>query len=125
MDIGTSDLLHDPDGAALRHLIHEEDRAALTGTAHPVYANSRNVASRLETYLGLSARPLYHPPPLAERLVQGDTGDYLFAPGRINPSKRLDLILKVPGQHSVVTPSGDRGHCGEPGISGTASQTLA
>jgi len=93
--LGTSDLLHDPDGAALRDLIHEEDRAALTATAHPVYANSRNVASRLETYLGLSARPLYHPPPLAERLVQGDTGDYLFAPGRINPSKRLDLILKA------------------------------
>jgi len=92
--LGTSDLLDDPDGAALRHLIQEEDRAALTEATHPVYANSRNVASRLETYLGLSARPLYHPPPLAERLVQGDTGDYLFAPGRINPSKRLDLVLK-------------------------------
>ena len=92
--LGTSDLLHDPDGAALRHLIHEEDRAALTEARHPIYANSRNVASRLETYLGLSARPLYHPPPLEDRLVQGNMGGYLFAPGRINPSKRLDLVLK-------------------------------
>jgi len=52
------------------------------------------VAKRLSQYLDLEATPLYHPPPNADRLWQGKYGDYLFAPGRINPSKRLELILR-------------------------------
>ena len=31
---------------------------------------------------------------MPRRCWQGDYGDYLFAPGRINPSKRLELILR-------------------------------
>lgn len=91
---GDADLMHDPDGDALRALIHAEDRAAFTASPHPLYANSGNVAKRLHQYLDMEATPLYHPPPNAERLWQGDYGDYLFAPGRINPSKRLELILR-------------------------------
>lgn len=93
-DLGNSDLLHDPDGEALRQLIIAEDRAAFADTPHPVYANSGNVAARLQHHLGVKAQPLYHPPPNADAMRQGGYGDYLFAPGRINPSKRLDLILK-------------------------------
>lgn len=91
---GDADLMHDPDGDALRALIHAEDRAAFTASPHPLYANSGNVAKRLSQYLDMEATPLYHPPPNAERLWQGEYGDYLFAPGRINPSKRLELILR-------------------------------
>jgi glycosyltransferase involved in cell wall biosynthesis/SAM-dependent methyltransferase len=91
---GDADLMHDPDGDALRALIHAEDRAAFTASPHPLYANSGNVAKRLNQYLDMEATPLYHPPPNAERLWQGEYGDYLFAPGRINPSKRLELILR-------------------------------
>ncbi len=91
---GDADLMHDPDGDALRQLIHAEDRAAFTASPHPLYANSGNVAGRLHQYLDLEATPLYHPPPNAEALWQGEYGDYLFAPGRINPSKRLELILR-------------------------------
>ncbi|MFA8387905.1 MAG: glycosyltransferase [Pelagibaca sp.] len=91
---GDADLMHDPDGDALRQLIHAEDRAAFSASPHPLYANSGNVAKRLNQYLDLEATPLYHPPPNAERLWQGEYGDYLFAPGRINPSKRLELILR-------------------------------
>lgn len=90
---GHSDLLDDPDGMALRALIQEEDRAAFAASPHPIYANSANVAGRLQTHLGISATPLYHPPPQAELMDTGPYGDYLFAPGRINPSKRLELIL--------------------------------
>jgi glycosyltransferase involved in cell wall biosynthesis len=93
-DLGNSDLLTDPDGAALRQLIHDEDRAAFAVSPHPIYANSRNVANRLETHLGIDAQPLYHPPPNADAIRQGGYGDYLFAPGRINRSKRLELVLK-------------------------------
>lgn len=92
---GDADLLHDADGEALRQLIHAEDRAAFASSAYPLYANSRNVAKRLRQYLDLEATPLYHPPPNADRLWQAAYGDYLFAPGRINPSKRIDLILRA------------------------------
>lgn len=91
---GDADMMHDPDGDALRALIHAEDRAAFAASPHPIYANSGNVAQRLKQHLGLEARPLYHPPPNAELIRQGGYGDYLFAPGRINPSKRLELILR-------------------------------
>ncbi len=94
-DAGNSDLLHDPDGLALRHLIRAEDQAAFAASNHPIYANSKNVAGRLQSYLGVPAQPLYHPPPLAERMRQGKGGDYLFAPGRLNRSKRLELMLEA------------------------------
>lgn len=94
-DLGQSDLLTDPDGIALKHLIQEEDRAAFAASPHPIYANSGNVAARLKKHLDVDANPLYHPPPNAERLSPGRYGDYLFAPGRINPSKRLDLMIRA------------------------------
>lgn len=92
-EAGNSDLLDDPDGAALRALIQAEDRAAFGASAHPIYANSKNVAQRLDHYLGVASTPLYHPPPQADLMTQGGYGDYLFVPGRINPSKRLELVL--------------------------------
>lgn len=93
-DLGTSDLLHDEDGAALRELIREEDRRAFAATDHPIYANSSNVTARMQKYLGVQAQALYHPPPNADAFYQGEYGDYIFAPGRINPSKRLELLLR-------------------------------
>jgi glycosyltransferase involved in cell wall biosynthesis len=94
-DAGTSDLLDDPDGMTARDMIKVEDRAAFGRSARPIYANSQNVARRLQKYLGLASKALYHPPPLAERLTQGSYGNYLFAPGRLNPSKRVDLMLRA------------------------------
>lgn len=90
---GTSDLLDDQDGLALRELIRAEDRAAFMASPHPLHANSANVARRLQEHLGIASSPLYHPPPNADEMVQGSYGDYLFVPGRINPSKRLELVL--------------------------------
>ncbi|NUH65551.1 glycosyltransferase [Sulfitobacter sp. S0837] len=105
-DAGTSDLLDAPDGMMARNMVQSADRAAFARSSRPIYANSRNVAGRLEKYLGLPSTPLYHPPPLAEQLRQGGYGDYLFAPGRLNPSKRVDLMLralaKVPGPLRLV-----------------------
>lgn len=94
-ELGTSELLDTPQGEALRALISEEDRAAFAASPHPIYANSDNVADRMKKHLGIKARPLYHPPPNAEALRQGSYGDYLFVPGRINPSKRLELSLQA------------------------------
>lgn len=100
-EAGSSDLLDDPQGEALRALIHQEDRAALAASQHPIYANSGNVAARLEKYLGVSSTPLYHPPPNAEALRQGTFGDYLFVPGRLNASKRLELTLQAAARSKV------------------------
>ncbi|WP_104019673.1 glycosyltransferase [Roseovarius nitratireducens] len=94
-DTGVSELLEDPEGEAVRHLVRAEDRKAFAETAHPVYANSATVAQRLQTHLGQKATPLYHPPPNAGLLSQGPFGDYLFAPGRLNPSKRPELLLQA------------------------------
>lgn len=92
---GVSDLLDQPDGEAIRHLVMAEDRDAFARSRHPIYANSRTVAQRLKTYLGQEAVALYHPPPNAELFTQGAFGDYLFAPGRLNRSKRPELLLQA------------------------------
>lgn len=94
-DAGVSELLDDPEGDVVRHLVYAEDRKAFSDTTHPVYANSKTVAQRLRTHLGQKATPLYHPPPNAELLTPGPFGDYLFAPGRLNPSKRPELLLQA------------------------------
>ena len=94
-DAGISELLDDPHGNAVRQLVWAADRAAFADTRHPIYANSKTVAQRLKTYLGQSATPLYHPPPNANFLIQGPFEDYLFAPGRINSSKRPELLLQA------------------------------
>ncbi|MFG6501338.1 glycosyltransferase [Sulfitobacter sp. 1A15106] len=105
-DAGTSDLLDSSEGMMARDMIRAEDRAAFARSQRPIYANSQNVAGRLKTYLGLPSTPLYHPPPLADRMTQDAFGDYLFAPGRLNPSKRVDLMLralaKTPGPMRLV-----------------------
>lgn len=95
---GTSDLLHQSDGLAAKQLVEAEDREAFVRTAAPIFANSVNVAGRLKRHLGISSTPLYHPPPLADVLERGDYGTRLFAPGRLNPSKRIDLILRALAQ---------------------------
>lgn len=94
-DTGVSDLLETPQGDAVRHLVRAEDKAAFAESTRPVYANSQTVANRLKTYLGQKATPLYHPPPNAENLEPGPFGDYLFAPGRLNRSKRPELLLQA------------------------------
>jgi glycosyltransferase involved in cell wall biosynthesis/SAM-dependent methyltransferase len=94
-DTGVSDLLDVPEGDVVRHLVRAEDHKAFAETTHPVYANSKTVAQRLQTHLGQEATALYHPPSNAELFTPGSFGDYLFAPGRLNPSKRPKLLLKA------------------------------
>ncbi|MEW5420683.1 glycosyltransferase family 4 protein [Amorphus sp. 3PC139-8] len=90
---GISDLLGEPDAFALRELIQAEDRSELGRANARVYANSGNVAARMKRFLGIESKPLYHPPPNADRLRPGSYGDYLLVPGRINTLKRQALVL--------------------------------
>lgn len=92
---GDSELLEHPKGAAVKALIEEEERKAFARSSRPIFANSQNVAQRLKTYLNLEATPLYHPPPLAEQFHTDSYAGDIFAPGRISPTKRVDLMLQA------------------------------
>lgn len=58
-----------------------------------LFSNARNTAARLAKYNGLTAEPLYHPPPLAGSLGAGPFGDYVLSVGRLERNKRVDLII--------------------------------
>ena len=60
-----------------------------------LFSNARNTATRLAKYNGLSAEPLYHPPPLAGALAAGPFGDYVLSVGRLERNKRVDLIISA------------------------------
>jgi glycosyltransferase involved in cell wall biosynthesis len=60
-----------------------------------LFANARNTAARLARYNGLTAEPLYHPPPLATLLRSGPLGDYVLSVGRLEANKRVDLIVRA------------------------------
>jgi glycosyltransferase involved in cell wall biosynthesis len=60
-----------------------------------IVSNSQNTAKRVEHFNGVSARPLYHPPPLAGRLRGGAYGDYMLVVARLEPLKRIDLVIRA------------------------------
>ena len=60
-----------------------------------VYSIARTVSDRLETYNGVTAGVLHHPPRLASRLVSGPYGDYVLSVGRIESIKRVDLLVSA------------------------------
>jgi glycosyltransferase involved in cell wall biosynthesis len=60
-----------------------------------MFANSETVATRLKTYNGVTAEPLYHPPPNHDRLYCGDAGAYILYPGRFDHLKRQHLIVEA------------------------------
>ena len=86
------DLINLPMGQAVRAAVHHADRRFIP-EAKAIYANSRNVADRLERYNGITAKPLYHPPAGAERFQSADARDYFFFPSRITPLKRQRLVI--------------------------------
>jgi glycosyltransferase involved in cell wall biosynthesis len=65
-----------------------------------IVTNSRNTAMRVEHFNGVSARPLYHPPPLAGRLRDGAYGDYVLVVARLERLKRIDLAIRAIAQVS-------------------------
>ena len=89
-----SDFEHTEEDVGLRHTILELDRQML-GECRRLFANAKNTANRLAQYNGISATPLYHPPPLAGRLHAGEYGNYVLSVGRLESIKRIDLVLKA------------------------------
>ncbi|HEY9467784.1 MAG TPA: glycosyltransferase family 4 protein [Vicinamibacterales bacterium] len=87
-----SDFEHTEGDVGLRRRLFELD-ARMLGECRHVFANSNNTARRLQTFNGVPAEGLYHPPPLADRLRPGPYGDYVLVVGRIENVKRVDLAI--------------------------------
>jgi len=83
----------------LQRLLADWDTRVLE-EATALFTTSATVADRLVRYNGLEATPLAHPPPLADRLVGGTSGDYVFCPTRLAANKRPELL------------AGAMAHCG-------------
>ena len=91
-----SDFEHTERDVGLRQTIVDLDRKML-GECTRLFANSQNTANRLRRFNGLTATPLYHPPPLADRLYAGEYGDYVLSVGRLELVKRVALVLQAMG----------------------------
>jgi glycosyltransferase involved in cell wall biosynthesis len=80
-----------PEERATRRAVQRLDRLAL-GEARMVFATSRNVADRLERSTGISAEVMPHPPQELAYRCDG-YGDFVLSVGRLDRSKRIDLLL--------------------------------
>jgi glycosyltransferase involved in cell wall biosynthesis len=89
-----SEFGHSEADVRLRDRMMQMDRDAI-GESQRIFSIARNTSSRLARYNGLAAEPLYHPPPLAELLGPGPFGDYVLSVGRLELTKRVDLIVKA------------------------------
>ena len=89
-----SDFFHVDLDVGLRQQLIDLDTAMLR-ECRKLYAIARNTASRLETFNGLHAETLYHPPKLAGRIIGGPAQDYVLSVGRLETVKRHDLVIRA------------------------------
>jgi glycosyltransferase involved in cell wall biosynthesis len=88
-----SDFGHDEIDVGLRDRLMALDEQML-GECRGLYAISRTVTARLQTYNGLASTPLYHPPLLAPKLSPGPSGSYVLSVARLEKNKRIDLAVR-------------------------------
>ncbi|MCG2796514.1 MAG: glycosyltransferase family 4 protein [Actinomycetia bacterium] len=82
------------DGEHYRELIRGMDRSFL-GECRQVFTISRNVSRRLMDYCGVESGVIYHPPPFNGSYYSGGHGDFVLVVGRLEPLKRVDLVIKA------------------------------
>ena len=83
----------DNDGRLRQQIIDLDSR--MLGECARIVTNAQNTANRLRRFNGIAARPLYHPPPIAERLREGAYGDYVLVVARLEPLKRVELVIRA------------------------------
>ncbi len=91
---GYSEFGHTEADVRLRDRLIALDRQML-GESTRLFSNAKNTAARLAHYNGMTAEPLYHPPPLADQLKAGPFGNYVLSVGRLETVKRVDLIVRA------------------------------
>lgn len=60
-----------------------------------IYTISKTVTKRLQQYNNIVSTPLYHPPALAGKYFTEKSGDYILSVGRLDPNKRIDLLIRA------------------------------
>jgi glycosyltransferase involved in cell wall biosynthesis len=87
-----SDFTGSEDDTRLREQITTLD-SKMFAECERIVTNAQNTADRVQRFNGVAARPLYHPPPIADRLRTGTYGDYILLVSRLEPLKRVDLAI--------------------------------
>jgi glycosyltransferase involved in cell wall biosynthesis len=82
--------------------------------ARRIFTIAQNTTDRLAHYNGIKGETLYHPPKLAQRFYHQSYGDYVFSPSRLDPTKRIHLLIEA------MTHVKSQARCI---ISGTGSET--
>jgi len=88
-----------PEDRAARRAVQRLDRVAL-GEARKVFATSRNVAERLERSTGIAAEVMPHPPQELPYRCE-EYGDFVLSVGRLDRSKRVDLLIEAAKQACI------------------------
>ena len=89
-----------PEDRTVRRGIQDLDRESLS-EARKLFATSANVAERLKRSTGLLAEVLPHPPQeLPYRCER--YGDFILCVGRLDPAKRVDLLLQAAALDSAI-----------------------
>lgn len=99
-----ADMAREPEGAAVRDMVHRADRLGL-GEAQRVFTNSRNVKERLWDSLRVPAEVLYHASGMTHALLEQPAeplGDRIVAPSRMERLKRQSLAIEA--MRHVTTP---------------------
>ena len=89
-----SDFEHVDLDVGLRQKLVDLDRQMLEECCRR-FTISETTSQRLERFNGVRTDPLYHPPRLAGRLRDGPYGNYVLSVGRLELTKRVDLLLKA------------------------------
>jgi len=60
-----------------------------------IFTISENVSKRLKNNNGIDSEAIYHPPMMAGKYYFEQYGDYILSVGRLDPLKRVDLLLEA------------------------------
>lgn len=83
-----------PGGPRVIEQITAMDTQALMNVPE-IFTISQNVSDRLQAYNGLLSTPLYHPPAQVGRYQSGPFGSYMLSVGRLDPNKRIHLMIEA------------------------------
>ncbi|GFP24269.1 hypothetical protein HKBW3S09_01736, partial [Candidatus Hakubella thermalkaliphila] len=80
--------------SSFRESLWQIDRKALLESKQ-IYTISRNVSNRLKKYNQIDSVPLYPPPKNHEKFYRGEFGNYVLSVGRLDPIKRVELLVEA------------------------------
>lgn len=93
-DAGQTNLPGGQKGVQIRELIRNADNEACS-ESRSIFTNSQVTQARLAKYNGFHANVLLPPINDPELFPGGETGNYIFAGGRINAMKRQHLLVEA------------------------------